>query len=54
MDRKGTVAAIILAIIYLAALFTLVRPRSQGPALVKTVSDGLTNLIKQATGGGTF
>jgi hypothetical protein len=54
MSNKGTVAAIVLAIIYLAALFTLVRPRSQGPALVKSVSDGLTGLIRQATGGGTF
>jgi hypothetical protein len=54
MNSKGTVVAVILAIIYLAALFTLVRPRSQGPGLVKAVSDGLTSLIKTSTGGGTF
>jgi len=41
-------------IIILAIIFTLVRPRSQGPALVKAVSNGLQGLIGKATGGGTF
>lgn len=40
--------------IYLAILFTLVRPGSQGPKLVTNVSAGLTNLIKAGTGGGSF
>jgi hypothetical protein len=54
MSNKGTAVAIVIALIYLAALFTLVRPRSQGPGLVKAVSDGLTSLIKASTGGGSF
>jgi hypothetical protein len=45
---------LIIGIIYLAILFTLVRPKSQGPALVSSVSNGLSNLIKSATGGGTW
>jgi hypothetical protein len=51
---KGTAAAIIIAVIYVAALFVLVRPGSQGPSLVQATSNGLTNLIGSATGGGTW
>jgi hypothetical protein len=54
VNMKGTAAAIVIAIIYLAALFVLVRPGSQGPGLVNSVSNGLTSLIGQATGGGTW
>lgn len=50
---KNTTEIFVL-IIYLAMIFTLVRPRSQGPALVKNFTDGLTSLVKTATGGGTF
>jgi hypothetical protein len=41
-------------VIYLAIIFTLVRPKSQGPALVKNTGDALTGLVKAGTGGGTF
>ncbi len=41
----------LVGIVYLAVLFVLVRPGSQGPALLTTVSDGLTNLINAGTGG---
>lgn len=51
---KGTAAAVIIAFIYLAALFVLVRPNSQGPKLVGAVSGGLTNLITASTGGGKW
>lgn len=44
----------LVAIVYLAVLFVLVRPNSQGPQLVKNVADGLTNLIGAGTGGGSF
>lgn len=44
----------LVGIIYIAVLFTLVRPNSQGPKLVKTVGDSLSGLLKAATGGGTF
>ena len=42
----------LVGIIYLAVLFVLVRPNSQGPSLVKNVSDGLTSLVNAGTGGG--
>jgi hypothetical protein len=44
----------LIAIVYLAALFVLVRPRSQGPALVDSVTKGTVNLVTAATGGGTW
>lgn len=48
------IAEVITLIVYLAIIFTMVRPKSQGPALVKNSGDALTGLIKAATGGGTF
>jgi len=44
----------LIAIVYLAVIFTLVRPRSQGPALINSITNGTVNLVKAATGGGTF
>jgi hypothetical protein len=44
----------LIAIVYLAALFVLVRPRSQGPALVDSLTSGTVNLVRAATGGGTW
>lgn len=44
----------LVGIVYLAVLFVLVRPGSQGPNLVTQVADGLTNVIKAGTGGGTW
>lgn len=51
---KGAVSSFLTGIIIVAALFVLVRPRSQGPGLVSAVSNGLQGLIGKATGGGTF
>ncbi|MEV8530084.1 hypothetical protein AB0451_39430 [Streptomyces sp. NPDC052000] len=48
------ITEVIILIVYLAIVFTMVRPRSQGPTLVKNTGDALSNLIKSATGGGTF
>jgi hypothetical protein len=45
---------IVVLIVYLAIVFTLVRPNSQGPALVKAAGTSLSGLISSATGGGTF
>lgn len=45
---------IIVLVIYLAIVFTMVRPRSQGPQLVTASGNAATGLIKAATGGGTF
>lgn len=44
----------LIAIVYVAAIFVLVRPRSQGPALVNSLTSGVVNLVKAATGGGTW
>ena len=35
-------------------LFLMVRRGSQGPQLVTNAADGLSNVIKAGTGGGTF
>lgn len=51
---KGDVGAFLIGILYLAALFLLVRPGSGGSTLVENVSNGLTNLIGAATGGGSW
>lgn len=42
----------LVGIIYLAVLFVLVRPGSQGPTLVGNVSNGLSGLVNAGTGGG--
>ena len=42
----------LVGIVYLAALFVLVRPGSQGPVLVTNVANGLTSLVNAGTGGG--
>ncbi len=46
--------AFLIGTVYLAVLFVLVRPGSQGPTLITNVSNGLTGLIKAGTGGGTW
>jgi hypothetical protein len=51
MHRVGDIA---IALVYLAVIFVLVRPGSQGPKLVKTVTDGFAGALKTATGGGTW
>jgi len=48
------VGSFLTGIILVAILFVLVRPGSQGPSLVKTVSGGLQGLVTSATGGGTW
>lgn len=46
--------AFLQGIIVISIIFVLVRPRSQGPAIVTNVANGLKGLITAATGGGTF
>jgi hypothetical protein len=48
------ITEVIVLIVYLAIIFTMVRPKSQGPQLVSAGGNALTGLIKAATGGGTF
>lgn len=51
MDRIGEWLALV---IYLAIIFVMVRPRSQGPALVTSTGAAVTGIVKAATGGGTW
>lgn len=51
---KGIAGSFLTGIIIIAILFVLVRPNSQGPKLISTVSSGLQGLIGKATGGGAF
>lgn len=48
-DAFGT---FLVGIIYLAVLFVLVRPGSQGPTLISNVANGLSSLVNAGTGGG--
>ena len=45
---------VLILAVYLAAVFTLVRPGSQGPSFVKALGDGLAGIIAAATGGGSW
>jgi hypothetical protein len=46
----NNVAYLIAAIIYIAILFTLVRPHSKGPAIVTSITGTLVDLVRGATG----
>lgn len=41
-----------ILLLYVAILFLLVRPGSQGPSLVEAVGSNLRGLVEAATGGG--
>ena len=45
---------ILILVIYLAIIFTLVRPNSQGPSLIKSFGSAFSSIISSATGGGSF
>jgi hypothetical protein len=51
---KGIAASLVTGIVIIAILFVLVRPGSNGTALVTSVSNGLKGVIGAATGGGTW
>lgn len=48
------IGSFLAGIIIIAGIFVMVRPGSQGPTLVSSVTGGLSNLVKAATGGGTW
>jgi hypothetical protein len=48
------VGTFLIAVVYLAALMVLVRPQSQGPTLVTNAANGVANVVKAGTGGGTW
>jgi hypothetical protein len=51
---KGIAASLVTGVVIIAILFVLVRPGSQGPGLVTSVSSGLKGVLGKATGGGTW
>jgi hypothetical protein len=42
----------LMLLLYVAVLFLLVRPGSQGPKLAETFSNGIVSMMNAATGGG--
>lgn len=52
MENKSTIAGIVIIAIYAGALYTLVRPGSQGPGLVNAVTSGITNILQSSMGKG--
>ena len=40
---------VIVLVVYLAMITVMVRPKSQGPALVNAAGNGLSSLIKTAS-----
>lgn len=53
-NLTGSFGQFLVGIVILAGVFVMVRPRSQGPQLVKNVGSALTNLVSAGTGGGTW
>lgn len=43
-----------ILLLYVAIVFVLVRPGSQGPKLVENSGRSLVDLVKAATGGGSW
>lgn len=48
------IADIATGVLIVAGIMVMVRPRSQGPNLVNAITSGFGNIVKAATGGGTF
>lgn len=46
------ITSFLLAVVYLAVLFVLVRPGSQGPSFITNVTNGIASVINAGTGGG--
>jgi hypothetical protein len=47
-------AKAVIIFTYGILLFIMVRPQSQGPTLVTNAANGLSNVIKAGSGGGTW
>jgi hypothetical protein len=45
---------ILMAVVLVAALFVMVRPKSQGPSLISAFTNGFGSILKAATGGGSW
>lgn len=42
----------LIALVYVAGIFVLVRPGSQGPAFVTAIGNSMSALVNASTGGG--
>lgn len=51
---SGRIGSAVVIFAYMLILFVMVRPGSQGPSLVTNLADGLSNVIKAGTGGGSW
>jgi hypothetical protein len=47
---KDKVTLLIVAIVYIAIIYRLVRPGSKGPAIVTNIGSVLADLVRGATG----
>jgi hypothetical protein len=47
---KDKVTLLVVAIVYIAIIYRLVRPNSKGPAIVQNIGSVLTDLVRGATG----
>jgi hypothetical protein len=47
-----TIGDFLISLLYVAGIFVLVRPGSQGPSLVSAITSGTASLVDSATGGG--
>ena len=45
---------VLVAIVVVAGIMVMVRPGSQGPALVQNLGSAFSGALGTATGGGTF
>lgn len=52
--RGDKIADWFILLLYVAIIFLMVRPRSQGPKLLEGFFNGTRNLITAVTGGGRF
>lgn len=48
------VGEFLILIAYVAMLFVLVRPKSQGPTLITNAANGVASVIGAATGGSNW
>jgi len=53
-NQQFTIGNFLVALVYIAILYTLVRPGSNATAVISAVTSGLGNLVSAATGGGSF
>lgn len=51
MAAAKEVGEIVVIIVYAGIVYTLVRPGSQGPKLVTSVTSGVSGLLAQGMGG---